>query len=73
VKLLARPGMGWCQGRICGGIVAGMVASHCGRSVATDDLIAASSRVIGTPVPLGHLATLDVTRAPQRDTSQGDM
>lgn len=60
VKLLARPGMGWCQGRICGAIVAGMVASHCGRSVTSEDLVAASSRVIGTPVPIAHLATLDL-------------
>lgn len=73
VKLLARPGMGWCQGRICGGIVAGMVAAHCARNVTAEDLIAASSRLIGTPVPLGQLATLDLARAPQRDTGRGDM
>jgi len=63
VRLLARPGMGWCQGRICGGIVAGMVAHHAGRTVAADDLVAASRRAIGTPVPLSHLAALGVDQA----------
>jgi len=28
VKLLARPGMGWCQGRICGQAVAALTAAH---------------------------------------------
>lgn len=60
VKLLARPGMGWCQGRICGHAVADLVAQHCGRPVGIDDLAAASMRVIGLPVPLGHLAAMDV-------------
>ncbi len=66
VRLLARPGMGWCQGRMCGSIVAGIAASHAGRSVAAGDLTATSRRVIGTPVPLGHLAALDADQARRR-------
>lgn len=58
VKLLARPGMGWCQGRICGSAVACLAAEHGGRPVALEDLVAMSKRTLATPVPLGRLAQL---------------
>jgi D-hydroxyproline dehydrogenase subunit alpha len=59
VKLIARPGMGWCQGRICGCAVAALTAHHCGRETTSEDLVAMSKRTIGNPVPLGHLVSLD--------------
>ncbi|MGC5012074.1 NAD(P)/FAD-dependent oxidoreductase [Streptosporangium sp. DT93] len=47
VKLLARPGMGWCQGRICGYAIA---------CLAGEDL-APARRPIAHPIRLGALAT----------------
>jgi thioredoxin reductase len=58
VKLLARPGMGWCQGRICGSSVACLTAHHAGRPPTEKDLAAMSKRTLATPVPLGRLAAL---------------
>ncbi|WP_433532255.1 FAD-dependent oxidoreductase [Micromonospora sp. CA-263727] len=57
VKLLARPGMGWCQGRVCGFATACLTARHAGRAVAEPDLRAFAERPIATPMPLGQLAT----------------
>jgi NADPH-dependent 2,4-dienoyl-CoA reductase/sulfur reductase-like enzyme len=54
LKLLARTGMGMCQGRICGQAVAGIVAAECDRSVEISDLLA--HRPVITPIPLGTLA-----------------
>jgi NADPH-dependent 2,4-dienoyl-CoA reductase/sulfur reductase-like enzyme len=59
VKLLARPGMGWCQGRICGSAVAALTAAEQGRAVHPDDLRALGRRPLAQPVPLGELAGLD--------------
>ncbi|HEY3772009.1 MAG TPA: NAD(P)/FAD-dependent oxidoreductase [Solirubrobacteraceae bacterium] len=56
VKLLARPGMGWCQGRICGPAVASLTAASQGRAVSPDDLRDISRRSLAQPVPLGVLA-----------------
>jgi len=56
VKLLARPGMGWCQGRICGPAVAALTASLGGGTVSPDDLRDFSRRSLAQPVPLGVLA-----------------
>jgi NAD(P)H-nitrite reductase large subunit len=58
VKLLARPGMGWCQGRICGHATAVLTARACGRPVTRDDLSAFAYRPFATPVRLGDLAAL---------------
>jgi len=67
VKLLARPGMGWCQGRICGQAVAALSAKHSGysdhegsaeRDDATQDAERAVSRPLAQPVPLRVLAEL---------------
>ena len=67
VKLLARPGMGWCQGRICGQAVAALSARYSGfrdheRSAghddATHDAERAVSRPLAQPVPLRVLAEL---------------
>ena len=67
VKLLARPGMGWCQGRICGAAVAAIVAGHRrpGRPDG-DDLDfpeSAVSRPLAQPVPLEVLAQAAQERA----------
>jgi D-hydroxyproline dehydrogenase subunit alpha len=53
VKLTTRCGMGYCQGRICGSTVAGLVQAATGS--APPDATALSTRPITTPVPLGRL------------------
>ncbi|MGW4486561.1 FAD-dependent oxidoreductase [Amycolatopsis sp. NPDC004368] len=56
VKLLARPGMGLCQGRVCGYATACLVAAECGREPAAADLAGVATRPIAQPVKLGDLA-----------------
>jgi len=72
VKLLARPGMGWCQGRICGAAVAAIVAGHRGpgRPGGSDTdggdpgfPESAVSRPLAQPVPLEVLAEAAQERA----------
>ncbi|MBB4784001.1 NAD(P)/FAD-dependent oxidoreductase [Streptomyces rapamycinicus] len=58
MKLLARPGMGWCQGRICGFAVAAVTASLTGRPATAEDLRPLSARPFAAPVTLGELAEL---------------
>ena len=55
-KLLARPGMGLCQGRVCGYATACLVAAACGRLVTADDLRGMAARPIAAPVTLGNVA-----------------
>ncbi|MEV5410580.1 FAD-dependent oxidoreductase, partial [Thermopolyspora sp. NPDC052614] len=50
IKLLARPGMGWCQGRMCGYAVS---------RLAGEDL-APPRRLISQPIRLGDLAGLEL-------------
>jgi NADPH-dependent 2,4-dienoyl-CoA reductase/sulfur reductase-like enzyme len=59
VKLLARPGMGPCQGRVCGYATACLVANRAGRGVTAADVETLSSRPIAQPVPLSVLAATD--------------
>ena len=59
VKLLARPGRGWCQGRVCGYPTAALTARLCGRTVSRDDLVAFAKRPLAVPVALGDLAEPD--------------
>ena len=56
VKQLARPGMGWCQGRVCGEATAALTAAACGRPVRRDDLLTFAARPLATSVRLGDLA-----------------
>ena len=56
VKLLARPGMGWCQGRVCGYATACLAAD--GRALDAADLRPLASRPLCAPVSLGDLADL---------------
>lgn len=53
VKLLARPGMGLCQGRVCGYATACLTAHD--RPVTAEDLRGLAARPIAQPIPLGHL------------------
>ena len=59
VKLFARPGMGWCQGRTCGPATAALTARACGRAATADDLLAFAHRPFALPVRLADLASLD--------------
>jgi bacterioferritin-associated ferredoxin len=56
VKLMSRPGMGWCQGRVCGMPTATIVAELLGRTVTQQDLEGVAGRTISQPVPLAALA-----------------
>ncbi|GAA1027808.1 MULTISPECIES: NAD(P)/FAD-dependent oxidoreductase [Amycolatopsis] len=55
-KLLARPGMGWCQGRVCG-FASAKLAQGKGKRLAVNDLAPMSKRSIAMPVSLERLAT----------------
>lgn len=56
VKLLARPGMGLCQGRVCGYATACLVAQTTGRPVTEADLRGMAARPVAAPVTLGNIA-----------------
>jgi D-hydroxyproline dehydrogenase subunit alpha len=56
IKLLARPGMGWCQGRVCGFAIAKIAAAQEGRQVTADDLAQVGKRPLAAPVTLADLA-----------------
>lgn len=56
VKLLARPGMGLCQGRVCGYATACLTAELHGRAPTAEDLRGLAARPIAQPVTLGRLA-----------------
>lgn len=58
LKMLARPGMGWCQGRICGYATAGIAACLSGRPATAEDLRPLAGRTPAVPVRLGELADL---------------
>jgi len=47
--------MGWCQGRICGPVVACLPAHLNGRPVTEADLAAFANRPIAQPTTLGDL------------------
>ncbi len=55
-KLLARPGMGWCQGRVCGYATACLSAAWSGEAYSPAD---AATRPVAGPVTLGSLAAPD--------------
>lgn len=54
VKLLVRPGMGWCQGRVCGYATACLAAGD--RALTAADLRPLATRPLCAPVSLGDLA-----------------
>jgi len=53
VRVTARPGMGWCQGRVCGYPLSKLVESETG---CAGDLTPLAKRPIGAPVRLGDIA-----------------
>lgn len=55
MKLLARPGMGWCQGRVCGFATA-KLALPPDQRLSAADLAPMSKRTLAAPVSLGELA-----------------
>jgi thioredoxin reductase len=65
VKLMTRSGMGWCQGRMCGPAVSGLLGNCLPGQVRAQDReggVAAGavpSRPFARPVPLSALAVLD--------------
>ncbi|ALE93489.1 oxidoreductase [Arthrobacter alpinus] len=58
MKSLARPGMGWCQGRVCGYATASIAGHFAGRPTSADDLRSMAKRTLAAPVTLGQLAAL---------------
>lgn len=56
VKGLCRPGMGWCQGRVCGYATAALTAHLCGRELRAADLETFARRPFAQPVTLDTLA-----------------
>ncbi|GAA4593558.1 NAD(P)/FAD-dependent oxidoreductase [Planotetraspora phitsanulokensis] len=58
LKMLARPGMGWCQGRVCGFATAEISACLSRRETTAEDLRPLSTRSLAVPVTLGELAAL---------------
>lgn len=65
IKLLTRAGMGWCQGRMCGPALAGLLAEHGAEPGQAAAL--AARRPFAAPVPLGVLAGL-----PEDDHEEDD-
>ncbi len=57
VKLFGRPGMGLCQGRVCGFATSCLAAARNGREPTADDLRGLAGRPVARPLSLGALAT----------------
>ncbi|MFU8875947.1 NAD(P)/FAD-dependent oxidoreductase [Micromonospora sp. SL4-19] len=70
LKMLARPGMGWCQGRVCGFATAGIAACLSGRETTSEDLRPLATRSPAVPVPLGELAALAEDPTPVEATEE---
>jgi D-hydroxyproline dehydrogenase subunit alpha len=58
VKLMSRPGMGWCQGRVCGFATAKIAASG-GEAPTADALRSIAKRPLCAPIALRELADLE--------------
>lgn len=56
IKLLTRPGMGWCQGRVCGFACASITAIANQRPLVADELAALGKRPLAAPISLADLA-----------------
>ncbi|PZG02965.1 NAD(P)/FAD-dependent oxidoreductase [Micromonospora deserti] len=70
LKMLARPGMGWCQGRVCGFATAGIAACLSRRESTAEDLRPLATRSLAVPVPLGELAALTEDTTPVEATGE---
>lgn len=73
VKLLSRPGMGWCQGRVCGFATAQLVTIGQTESggVTAEQLRPIAKRPLYAPIALGDLAAL--SDAGQSDVVRSDV
>ncbi|MDN3310991.1 NAD(P)/FAD-dependent oxidoreductase [Microbacterium oryzae] len=58
VRVTARPGMGWCQGRVCGFAVSKLVSERTGIPSTEHDLEPLAKRPVGVPIRLGEIADL---------------
>jgi hypothetical protein len=56
IKLLARPGMGWCQGRMCGFATVKLATRDEQRTITEQDLRPLGTRSFAAPVSLADLA-----------------
>lgn len=56
VKLMARPGMGWCQGHVCGFATAKLAAAATGLPLTVEDLRPLAKQSLCAPVTLAGLA-----------------
>ena len=56
VKSLCRPGMGWCQGRVCGYATAALAADAAARALTANDIAAFAHRPLAQPIRLSDLA-----------------
>ncbi|RKF26469.1 NAD(P)/FAD-dependent oxidoreductase [Micromonospora globbae] len=72
LKMLARPGMGWCQGRVCGYATAAIAARWGGRATTVDDLRPLATRSLAVPVPLEEIAALAGEPAGATEEEGGD-
>lgn len=68
VRVTARPGMGLCQGRVCGFALSKLVATGTGGDVDAAALESLTNRQVGVPVSLGDLASL-VPHHPNQEES----
>lgn len=59
VKSFARPGMGWCQGRVCGFATTEIIAARLGRASTATEMRAMAGRLPATPLTLAQLAALE--------------
>lgn len=67
VRVTARPGMGLCQGRVCGFALSKLVASRTGGTVDAAAAESLTNRQVGVPVSLGDLAELVPHRRPEEE------
>ncbi|WP_040166147.1 NAD(P)/FAD-dependent oxidoreductase [Microbacterium gorillae] len=68
VRVTSRPGMGLCQGRVCGFGLAQLVTAHTGRPATAAELESIAKRNIGVPITLGEIADLVPLTAERADS-----
>ncbi|MDD7928109.1 FAD-dependent oxidoreductase [Microbacterium thalli] len=72
VRVTARPGMGMCQGRVCGFALSCLVSEQTGRFTAAADLEPLVRRPVGTPIRVADLAALAPVAAPVAPAAPDD-
>jgi NADPH-dependent 2,4-dienoyl-CoA reductase/sulfur reductase-like enzyme len=66
VKLVARPGMGWCQGHVCGFATAALAAAADHRPLLAEDLRPLAKQALCAPITLSLLADAPDHDGPER-------